>query len=76
MGSALDANLTVYDERGLEIAFNDDQKSSLDPRLEITVRHSGVYFLVIADAHQEGGPWHAYRLRAERKSATAVAPRS
>jgi hypothetical protein len=60
-GSALDAVLTLYDAGGHELAANDDAEGG-DSRLEATLPRDGVYFLSLLDAHDQGGPAHAYRL--------------
>ena len=41
---------------------NDDITDSTDSRLEYTVTKDGIYYLVVTDAHDQGGPAHVYRL--------------
>jgi hypothetical protein len=60
-GSALDPLLTLYDSRGRLLATADDSVG-IDPRLEFSVPESGVYFLVLVDALDQGGPTHPYQL--------------
>lgn len=60
-GSGCDATLTLYDARQLPLAFSDDA-GSRDPRLEITAPTSGRYYVAVADANDQGGPAHPYRL--------------
>jgi len=62
-GSALDAMLTLYNAAGQQVAFNDDlAPDTRDARLEVVLPADGDYFLVLIDAHDTGGPAHAYRL--------------
>ena len=46
------------------LATSDDAGGSVDSRLEYTPRRDGVYYLSLIDAYDQGGPAHAYRLRA------------
>lgn len=64
-GSPLDAMLTLYGERGIEIASADDFKGSRDALLEATLPADGVYFLSLIDAHDTGSAIHVYRLAVE-----------
>lgn len=61
-GSALDARLTVYDAEGRILASCDDVAGSADPRLEVTLPRSGVYYVGVIDANDQNGPAHVYRL--------------
>jgi hypothetical protein len=61
-GSALDPLLTCYDARGTELASNDDAEPAGDARLEFTAPSAGVYYLVLQDAHDLGGPAQVYWL--------------
>jgi hypothetical protein len=61
-GSGLDSILTLYDSGGQEVACNDDMADSVDSRLEVTLPRNGIYYLSLIDAHDSGGPEHAYRL--------------
>lgn len=65
LGSAVDSILTLYDAAGRIVASNDDHNGSADSRLELTLPHSGPYYLSLMDAHDLGGPAHIYRLRIE-----------
>ncbi len=74
-GSALDATLTLFDVRRRLIDTADDlppdatardEWSLRDARLEITLPTAGVFFLVLQDANDFGGPAHPYRLRVVR----------
>ncbi len=60
-GSALDAILTLYDERGQKVAEK-DTGDGVDPRLELALPRAGAYFVCIQDAHDQGGVTHVYRL--------------
>jgi hypothetical protein len=64
-GSALDGVLTLYTGGGNQLATGDDQKDSLDPRIETVLPADGVYYLALIDAHDTGGALHLYRLRLE-----------
>lgn len=61
-GSALDASLTLYSAAGRIVASNDDHNGSADPRIEVVLPETGVYYLSLSDAHDQGGPAHVYRL--------------
>jgi hypothetical protein len=64
LGSPLDCQLSLYDERGNLLANNDDQPASADPRLEVTLPASGKFFLAVGDANDQGGATFGYRLTA------------
>ena len=61
-GSPLDPLLTLYDADGQTVASADDSDGSTDARLEVTLPKTGVYYLSLIDAHDQGGPAHVYRL--------------
>jgi hypothetical protein len=61
-GSALDAVLTVFDASGHILATADDLPESRDSKLEFTAAAAGKHFVVVQDAHDQGGPAHPYRL--------------
>ncbi len=73
-GSALDASLTLFDSRQRLIGSNDDQPErdglsgwgTRDSRIEFVVPTSGMIYVVLQDAHDQGGPAHPYRLRIVR----------
>jgi hypothetical protein len=60
-GSALDAVLTLYDANGLELASSDDVVGA-DPRLTVQLPAAGAYFIVVMDAHDNGGGAYGYRV--------------
>lgn len=62
LGSALDGVLTIYDAAGRIVATSDDVAGSRDARLEFTSAAAGKFFVVLQDAHDQGGPAHPYRL--------------
>ncbi len=70
LGSPLDSILTITDEQGNEIAFNDDHKDlsqamlthHADSHLIAAVPGKGKHYLHIADAQDNGGPDFNYRL--------------
>lgn len=61
LGSGLDSILTLYAAAGSIIASNDDQATTTDSKLEVTLE-PGRYFLCLQDAHDRGGAAHPYRL--------------
>lgn len=61
-GSAVDGFLTIFDESAAIVVQNDDQPTSRDPRLTWTAKAGAKYFVVLQDAHDQGGPAHPYRL--------------
>ncbi|HTN75855.1 MAG TPA: PPC domain-containing protein [Pirellulaceae bacterium] len=62
-GSNLDGLLSLYNERNVMLATNDDLSAETnDARLEVTLPAAGKYFLVLQDAHDLGGQAHPYRL--------------
>jgi hypothetical protein len=61
-GSPLDAVLMLYDAAGQEVAGNDDSEHGSDARLTVKLPRTGVYYLSLLDAHDQGGPVHVYRL--------------
>ena len=60
-GSLLDGLLSLYDARGRMLTSNDDSVG-LDPKLQFSVPEAGVYYLVLVDALDTGGPTHPYQL--------------
>lgn len=71
LGSPLDANLTVYDDDGEMIAFNDDYENPAagltthhaDARVTVNLPDDGRCFVRVADTQNRYGYAHAYRLR-------------
>jgi hypothetical protein len=62
LGSPVDSFLTVYDGQGRVLAANDDHAGSPDSRADLTLPAAGTYYVSVADANDQGGPAHAYRL--------------
>jgi hypothetical protein len=70
LGSPLDSILTITDEQGNEIAFNDDYKDlsqamlthHADSHLITAVPGTGKHYLHLTDAQDNGGPDFNYRL--------------
>jgi hypothetical protein len=60
-GSGLDAQLTLFDKNGNQLAFSDDAVGQ-DPRIELVLPADGEYLLSLMDAHDTGSNLHAYRL--------------
>ncbi|MFO0879693.1 MAG: PPC domain-containing protein [Gemmataceae bacterium] len=65
-GSGLDAFLVLHDGDGQVVAMSDDEGGSADPRLEVTLKRNGNYFVSVSDAHDQGGRAHRYRLHLSR----------
>lgn len=71
LGSPLDANLTVYDDGGEMIAYNDDYENPTagltthhaDARITVTLPDNGRCFVRVADTQNRYGYAYAYRLR-------------
>jgi hypothetical protein len=70
LNSPLDSMLRLTDERGGEIAVNDDFEDRgagltthhADSRLSLTLPADGSYYLRLVDVQQQGSAAHAYRL--------------
>jgi len=60
-GSALDSVLTLHDAGGRILASNDDAQGP-DSRIAFKLPSAGTYFVVVQDAHDQGGPAFGYRL--------------
>lgn len=68
LGSALDAHLRILDEKGRQLALNDDlrigKRTSADAGLENWVAPAdGRYFAEVRDVHLRGGDMYPYLLR-------------
>jgi hypothetical protein len=71
LDSPLDSVIRLTDDKGRQIAFNDDcedkgaglQTQYADSYFRVTLPDDGDYYLYLGDAQQEGGPDYAYRLR-------------
>jgi hypothetical protein len=61
-GSALEAQLTLYDAAGEQVASNNGGAAGIDALLQVTLSGDGVYYLSLIDIHDSGGPTHVYRL--------------
>lgn len=69
--SPLDSALTLTDESGVQLAFNDDHEDKAsglnthhaDSYLRITLPRDGTYFVQLVDRQSKAGPEYAYRLR-------------
>lgn len=61
-GSAVDSILTLYDANRRLLAANDDQSETADSRIDFACPADGAYYVVLQDAHDQGGPAHLYRL--------------
>ncbi|MCB1086463.1 MAG: hypothetical protein KDM63_05420, partial [Verrucomicrobiae bacterium] len=75
LGSPIDANLTVYDDDGKMIAFNDDNENPAagltthhaDPRVFIKLPDNGRCFIRVADTQNRYGYANAYRLKVSQE---------
>ncbi len=56
------AILTLYDAKGVELAYNDDFRFNPDPVLHFTVPESGTYVLEIKDSIYRGRDDFVYRI--------------
>ncbi len=71
LGSPLDANLTVFDDDGGMLAYNDDYEDPAagltthhaDARVTVTLPANGRCFVRVADTQNRYGYDHSYRLR-------------
>ena len=61
-GSALDGSVSLFDARGNLVSSADDTTAGSDPVLKATLPSDGVFFVVVSDALDQGGPGHPYRL--------------
>ena len=73
-GSEMDPWLKILDADGRELAVNDDDGGSIEPRLVWTVPADGRYVAVVGDVTQRAGAEFFYRLQVTpvRPSVTAV----
>ena len=70
LGSPIDANLQLLDERGARVAFNSDAAQNIDPFLAVKIEKSGTYVLLLSafahppgsDVRYAGSPSSVYRL--------------
>ncbi len=63
LGSALDPLVVLYDAAGRILAVNDDAGGTKDSLLRHGLPADGVCLVSVIDAHDRGGPTHAYLLR-------------
>ena len=64
LGSALDPVVRVFDTKGRELAWSDDDPSvGRDSRARFEIPAPGVYFIEVRDIEYRGGPAFRYRLR-------------
>jgi len=69
--SPLDSALTLTDESGIRLGFNDDHEDKAsglnthhaDSYLRVTLPRDGAYFVQLVDRQSKGGPEYTYRLR-------------
>ncbi|MCA9052820.1 MAG: hypothetical protein KDA75_03240 [Planctomycetaceae bacterium] len=70
-GSPLDSVVTIWDDAGNEIAFNDDLEDRsqaltthhADSHLTVNLPRNGVYFIQLTDAQRAGGSDFVYRMQ-------------
>jgi hypothetical protein len=65
LGSAIDAQMTIYDAKSLrELAYdNDSPGCQTDPRISYTFKQAGDYLVEVSDVLKRGGPEFFYRIR-------------
>ena len=65
IGSAIDAQMSIYDAKSMrELAFdNDSPGCHTDPRISYTFKDAGDYLVEIKDVLNRGGPEFFYRIR-------------
>ena len=65
IGSAIDAQMSVYDAKSMrELAFdNDSPGCHTDPRISYTFKDAGDYLVEVKDVLNRGGPEFFYRVR-------------
>lgn len=65
VGSAIDAQMSVYDAKSLrELAFdNDSPGCQTDPRISFTFKEAGDYLVEVKDVLNRGGAEFFYRIR-------------
>lgn len=67
LGSPLDPVLVVHDAAGRQLAMSDDRKEGRDPLLTLAPAGAGPLYVTLIDAHDQGGPTHAYRFSLRRE---------
>jgi hypothetical protein len=65
LGSAVDAQMTVYDTKGTRVLAydNDSPGCQTDPRISYTFKEAGDYLLEVNDVLNRGGAEFFYRIR-------------
>lgn len=71
LGSPLDSNLTIFDDDGKQIGWNDDFENPsagltthhADARITMSLPSNGVCFIRVGDTQNQGGREHSYRLK-------------
>lgn len=71
LGSPVDASLTVFDQDGKQVAFNDDYEDlgsgltthHADSRISMKMPPGGSVFIRVTDTQGQSGPTNAYRLK-------------
>lgn len=61
-GSPCDPLLTLWSGQRTMLRSDDDSATERDARLTFTLPADGKYFLVVQDAHDQGGPAYGYHL--------------
>jgi len=76
LGSPIDVNLQLLDERGVRIAFNSDAAQNIDPFLAAKIEKAGTYVLSLSafahppgsEVRYAGSPASVYRLTVTQQS--------
>jgi hypothetical protein len=66
LGTPLDPALMAHDGAGRQIGMCDDSAIGRDPTLTLKIAADGTYFVTLIDAHDMGGPTHAYLFSARK----------
>lgn len=66
LGSPLDPLLLAHDAAGRQLAMSDDSPAGRDAALTLKIPADGAVFVSLLDAHDMGGPSHAWLLSAKK----------
>jgi hypothetical protein len=66
LGAPMDPLLLAHDAAGRQLAMSDDGAAGRDPALTLKATSDGVYYVTLLDAHDQGGPHHAWLLSAKK----------
>jgi hypothetical protein len=66
LGSPMDPLLLAHDAAGRQVAMSDDGASGRDASLTLKATADGTWYVTLLDAHDQGGPHHAWLLSAKK----------